>query len=251
MTVYLDLLFLLDFFGDFLCLWISSALYVKVPLWRRILGAAVGGIYGVFSCLYPFLKIGLIKLFVPFIISAIAFFPNRLPHFLKSAAIYIISSMLLSGGVMLFLENKSLSRLLLALLGVSCILVSAISVFKNKIYAKYLPLEIRLDGKTVRAQGFYDSGNRLMMQDGLYKVIVADLSLIKKLISPIVNYENLSEFIGAERIYTVNCSSVEYATLIAFKPDRILVNGVIYDDVLVAVSKTPISEEVILHSVMV
>ncbi len=251
MTVYLDLVFLLNFFGDFLLLWISSALYVKIPLWRRLLGAVLGGVYGTFTCLYPFLEIWPIKIFVPFIISAIAFLPKKLPEFLKVTAIYILSSMLLSGGVELSLENKSIIRLILALLGVSCLLVSFISVFKTKIYAKYLPLEIRYDGKKVRCQGFYDSGNRLMLRDGLYKVIVADITVIKRLISPLVNYENLTEFIPVERIFTVNCTSVESSTFLAFMPDRVLVNGVIYDDVLVAVSKTPLLEEVILHSVMV
>lgn len=251
MTVYLDLLFLLDFFGDFLCLWILSALYVKVPLWRRFLGAIIGGMYGVLSCLYPFFGILPIKFFMPFIISGVAFFPKKLPEFLKVSTIYIISSMLLSGGVELCIQNKSIVRLILSLLGVSCLLVSFISVFKNKIYAKYLPLEIGYDGKKVRCQGFYDSGNRLMLRDGLYKVIVADLTVIKRLISPSVNYENLVEFIPVERLFSVNCTTVESSTLMAFLPDRVMVNGVIYQDVLVAVSKTPIGEEVILHSVMV
>ena len=51
MKIYIDLIFLVNFIGDFLCLWLASALTRRIPFVRMLIAAAVGGIFGVAAAL--------------------------------------------------------------------------------------------------------------------------------------------------------------------------------------------------------
>ncbi|MDO4618290.1 MAG: sigma-E processing peptidase SpoIIGA [Clostridia bacterium] len=250
MRIYIDLIFLFDFFADYLSLWISSALYIKTPRIRRILASAIGGGYAVSAAFFPVLGNIFIKFLVAVLISSVAFLPRKTHEFIRCSALYIVSSMLLSGGVMLALPKPGVVRIILAVLGVGCIMVAGISLFKSKIYAKYLPCEIRFDGKRVRTAGFYDSGNRLMVAEGLRKVIVVDLRVVRRLISPLVTAENLTEFLPDEKLVKISYQAPNPSEMMAFLPDSVKVNGILYDDVVLAVSETELEMGVVLHSTM-
>lgn len=54
-TVYVDLLFLINFSMDFLCFFLTARLFSRpFPLFRVLLASAFGGIYSVFSLFFPF-----------------------------------------------------------------------------------------------------------------------------------------------------------------------------------------------------
>lgn len=251
MIIYLDLVFLINFFGDFLCLWISSAVYRKISVWRRILTAVLGGLYGVAAAVpsLSFLTGIVCKLLCAALLAATAYFPAKTKEILRAASIFCISSMLLCGAVELVSANLTLCRLLLTLFGSACLLVCGISLVKSRIYARYLYCELCFCGKKVRINGFYDSGNRLTADDG-ESVIIADERIIKKLVSPDATAAALSEWVDCRKLKTINFGGAADGVMLGIMLDYIKADGRKYENVILAVSENRLADNLVLHSTM-
>lgn len=248
MTVYADLIFFAEFFGDFLCLTLASRLCGRISVPRRAFAAALGGIYGVCATLphMTYLRGGAAKAAFLLFMSAAALVPCSGGELLRGAVCFVLSSMLLSGGAQLLAASGGV-RLYAALFGICCVMLCALSMLRGRIFARYMPCVFCLGKKRICACGFYDSGNKLY-SGGDRRVIVADERLFGRIFGAEVTAANLCEFVDTEEIaYDGVCGG----TLIGVRLDRVIVGGRRYDDVVLALSQKKIEDRIVLHSTMI
>lgn len=252
MTIYIDLVFMTNFIGDFLCLWLASAVYRRIPVWRRIISAGVGGIYGAAAVLPGMGWLGLpaVKFAAAIIVAASAYLPARPAELARVTAVFLLSSMLLCGGVeMAAAAGAGQIRLVLTLFGAACLLCCVLSVVKTRIYSRYLTCELCCGGRKVRTCGFYDSGNRLLFGENGSRVIVADERILKKLFSESATAANLGEW--TDNVLHIPFSGAAGGVMYGVKLDYVKIDGRRYDDVVLAVSQNHLEDGLVLHSTMV
>ena len=250
MTVYADLIFFAEFFGDFLCLTLAGSIAAPVSLPRRIFAAGLGAVYGVLAALPGMwlLHTMAAKAAVCALLAAAAFAPCDRRTLLRGAVCFVLSSMLLSGGAQLLAVRGGIFPLAAALLGVACITLCALSALRGRIFARYIPCILRLGKKNVHTCGFYDSGNKLYADSDGRRVIVADERILKRFFGDGVTAANMSEFADTVE---VSYGGVNAGTLRGIRLDCAYVGARRYNDVILAVSGKKIEDRVILHSTMV
>lgn len=203
MTVYGDLLFLINFSMDFLCFYISSMLlHQRLPLARACAASALGGIYAVAVL---FLRVGkgtslLIDVGCCLLICTVVFCRRGtgMGALLKATAIYFFVSMLL-GGVMtglfslfnrsgLFSESdgsgNGITVWIFAALAVAGGSVSCFGgrFFRSSSGKREVVLELFNEGESVRLRALSDSGNLVRDPISGRALIIATLSSSRKII---------------------------------------------------------------------
>ena len=178
--VYADLLFLINFSMDFLCLYLTSRFLRRRMRLALITSAAiVGGIYSVVSLFLPFGKYELLlcDIAVCALICAIAFHsPDKaISQFIKEVFVYLLISMTL-GGIMTALFNllnrlnlplkqggDSISSWLFLLLAIISGLTALGSgnILRRMSARRMLTVKIEFDKKSVTLHGMTDTGNVL------------------------------------------------------------------------------------------
>ncbi len=180
MKVYLDLLFLLNFFFDFLLLLtVSLILKRNVKIGRIILGAIIGS----GSFLFLFLNINSLELFLLKILTSIlmlisAFNFKNIKYTLKNFLFLYVVSTLLGGflyllniefsykneGLIFYFDGLSINWIVLVILSpiILYIYIRQAKELKNN-YANYYKVDIYLkDGTILKTNAFLDSGNKLV-----------------------------------------------------------------------------------------
>ena len=253
MTIYLDLVFLMNFFGDFLCLCLTSGIYRRTPLWRRALAAAIGGIYGAAAVLpgLGFLGSLPVKAVAGVMIANAAYLPAGLVETARAACVFVISSMLLCGGAELFLKYDGQPALVLTLLGIACLLWCALAALRSRIYARHMSCVLCFKKKKVRTYGFYDSGNRLIAGENGSRVIVADSSMLAKLLGEGAALTNMTEWVNEDEILHIPFGGAAGGVLLGLRLDYATVGGRRYDDVILGITPNRMEEKLVLHSTMV
>lgn len=159
MTVYLDLVVLLNFLVDGLLLMGANRLTGHPAAWRRCaLAGAVGGVYaGV--CMLPgcrFLGNLLWRIVSLGAMAGIAYGWNR--SAVRRGMIFVLLSMAL-GGMSIGLGRGDFPSLVLAAGGV--MLLCILSVRSPLGLDKYQPLELRWKGQRIKLTALVDTGNTL------------------------------------------------------------------------------------------
>ena len=231
MTVYIDLVFIINFFFDLLLL-ICEKIILKrnVKLYRLFLGALMGSL----SIFLLFLKINSLELFcfkilISIIMIYISFGYKNIRYFFKNfVSLYIISSVL--GGFLYFLNiqfsykhngliffNKGISINFIFLVLISPLIIY-IYIKENKIlkqeYSNYYLVKIVFNNnKVININGYLDTGNNLVDPISKRNVILVNRSLIEdniKIRSPIyvayqsLNNNGLVECIKVKEVYVNN-----------------------------------------------
>ena len=182
------------------------------------------------------------------IITVIAYAPIKAKDFCGIYTAFLISSMLLSGGTMLFTSEKTYYRIILCMIGVSCLLFFALTSLRSRIYSRHMACEIVYKSYKTSLIGFYDSGNRLFASGGDLRVIIADESVLKMLFDKSTTASNLKEW--ADNVTEIPFCSAVSGSLVGFTIDYAIVDSKKYTDVFLAVSKVPVRDKLILHSTM-
>lgn len=176
--VYVDVLFLINFSMDYLCLYICSKLLgIAFSVKRLALAALLGGIYAAIALFLPVSSgVGLIfDIIMCPIICAIAFHRRRaMGSTMLYSVIFFLISMLL-GGIMtaLFnllnrldlpigsLDGDSISVWIFALLAVSAAIISLFggSMIFKKREIKHCDVTVCFNSRTLCLRGLCDSGN--------------------------------------------------------------------------------------------
>ena len=179
-TVYVDLLFMINFSMDFLCFFLCSKLFgVKLSLKRGILASAVGGAYSVFALFIVAGKMAafLIDIAVCILICAVCFFrrssARSLPLYIL---VYFAISMMLGGFMTAIfnlvnrldlpldsVESDGISVWMFALLAIisAGITVLGGGLFKKRAIQNNARVCVCYNGKKTVIDGMTDSGNLL------------------------------------------------------------------------------------------
>lgn len=159
MTVYLDLVMILNFFVDFLLILGTNRLSGFPPGWgRAALAAGLGAVYSG-ACLLPgfhFLMSTLWRVVSLCLMGIIAFGWNRMAW--KRAGTFLLLSMAL-GGAALGLGDGSVWKLILAALAVWLLCRVAFSGGTGN--REFVPVRITHQGQTVSLTALRDTGNTL------------------------------------------------------------------------------------------
>ncbi|NLW73712.1 MAG: sigma-E processing peptidase SpoIIGA [Clostridiales bacterium] len=252
--VYADLLFLINFSMDFLCLYLTARfLRRRMRLVLITSAATVGGVYSVVSLFLPFGKIELFlcDIAVCALICTIAFHSlnKAVGQFVKEVVIYLLISMTL-GGIMTALFNllnrldlplqqggDSISSWLFLLLAIISGLTALGSgnILKRMSARRMLTVKIEFEKRSVTLTGMTDTGNILRDPASGKPVIITDIkSTLPILPDPIrqaaiagrvdklteipVKYSNRIRIIPSE---TVSGKRL----LLGVVPDKIILSG--------------------------
>ncbi len=229
MIVYVDVLFVVNFFITYLLLLLTKLLVKEnAKTARLMLGAFIGGAYSLVILLdeLHFLITALGKILISAVIVLAVFGFKRALIFLRNLGVFYFSNMILLGvilAVWLIFRPDGIAihndvvyfdiparTLLVSALAAYLIAVAAVKIYnrtigKNEIYS----LTVFKDGKEVHMYAFADTGNKLKEPFSDYPVIVVDSSKIS---------------FDAERIIPFHSVGGE-GTLKAFKPDKVIISS--------------------------
>lgn len=229
MVIYVDVLFVINFFITFLLLLFTAKMAKREAKLVRILaGSAVGGAYSLVILLdeLHFLVTFLGKAVAAFLIIFIAFGFKRFYIYIKAVAIFFFSNMLFFGVIIslwfafrpegVVVNNStvyfdiSAKILLFSALAAYLISTAVIKIYNKTISKKEIySLTIIKNNQSVHLFAFLDSGNKLKEPFSGYPVIIAD--------------ESKFDF-EAERIIPFDTVGGE-GMLRAFKPDKIILSA--------------------------
>ncbi len=198
--VYVDILFLINFSMDYLCLYITAkVLHRRINLWRMITAAALGGIYSILSLLIslqPALGFAL-DCIICAAICAVTFAERRgnIGSLCITTFLYIGISMM-TGGCMTAIFNllnklelplesvgeDGLSTYLFALLAAIAGVISLKSgqMISRKGSIRECKLYVSFCGQDFEFQGFSDSGNLVRDPISGRPIIFLDRSELEK-----------------------------------------------------------------------
>lgn len=167
MTIYIDGLFFLNFFFDFLLL-LSVVVILKrnVSFFRICLGAFIGSL----SVFILFLKINsfelfLLKIYLGFLMCIICFGFRNIKSFLISFSVLLIVSFFL-GGVLYYLNlqfsygHKGLLFFVILTPIFLFLYVRQIKMYKSR-YSNFYKVDVYFDDVCLHLNGYLDSGNFL------------------------------------------------------------------------------------------
>lgn len=240
MKIYLDLILILNFFIDFiLLLSISILLRRNASIYRIILGSFIGGV----SIIFLFLDINNTMLFIYKVIisvfmTLISFGFKTIKYTFKNILYLYMSSIILGGFLyflniefsykqigLVFIQNEfSINILFLIIFGPIIIYIyvkQGLSLKNN--YSNYYKVNMYIKNKKLCFSGFLDTGNNLVTPITNKPVILID------------------EDINLDYFFYIPYKCVKGSGLIkCYKIDKIEVNGIIKNKVIVGILKDKI-----------
>ena len=220
--MYIEVLFLFNFFIDMLILMVVSILLKrKIKLFNLILGAFIGSL----SIVILFLNISniqaiILKVYLSILMNLFTFYYKNFKYTIYNILIFYLVS--ISVGGFLYLFKLSFNYNSLFILFILCpfiiyIYIKQMKMFENK-KNKYYDVLIYIGNKTLSLTGYLDSGNTLKHKNNI--VVITNLKNIfsKKII--LVPYTTISG------TYLLEC----------IKVTKIKVGNTIFDNVLLGFS---------------
>lgn len=229
MTIYVDVLFVLNFFITYLLLMLTKSLIkTTAKTYRLLLGALIGGLYSliIFAPSLGVLSTVFGRLLISFIIIPAAFGFKRLSVFFKTIACFYFSNLIFLGVILaiwltvkpsgilinndtVYFDIPAAALLVLALVSyvISILIIKLYNytISKKEIYS----LTIIKGDSEQHLFAFLDSGNKLTEPFSNYPVIIVDEGKV---------------CFDAERLIPYNAVGGE-GVLKAFKPDKIIVSN--------------------------
>ncbi len=249
-TVYVDLLFLINFSMDFLCmLLVSKIIFRRLSYPRAILGAVIGGIYSVAILFMPPIgRLEIIPDLLCCLLMCLTVFAKKedgLKRLFSNTVTYTVVSMLL-GGIMTATFNllnssginlegageNDIPPWLLLTVGASAFFATFAGgrFLRRRARETTAEISVTLGGKSLTVNAMYDSGNLLKDCVSGRPVIVIDESHIPSLFEGLkkIDVENLEllDEEAAERISIIPYSTASgEKTMVAFRPKKLTVSS--------------------------
>ncbi len=263
MTVYVDILFFINFFMNYMVASICGAL-LPVPLKnrRKLLASVLGGVYGV--CVFiPDLTF-IYSLFPVFLFSAgavaILFCPCRVKDYIRYLGVYFITSFMLAGGIYVILpymgggvvRNTVIYYQSLPLLavsgGVCCLCLKVISYIRQGAKRRGYNVRIKYRENSVELTGILDTGNMLCHPITGMPVLVGDEEILKRLFSKDCSIFNLSEWIDSTHLKLIPYKTLDgKGVMTGFLAEEIYIDGK-KTKAIVAISPVEITEGILINS---
>lgn len=275
-TVYVDLLFLINFSMDFLGLYIAAKiLSVRLSRVRLVLASVIGGIYSVVALFMPsgyFFSL-ILDLAVSFVMSVVAHLKRRGDGIFLFWISYFASSMALGGfmsAIFTLLNRSGLGELqaetgdgisvwLFALIAIASGLITLMGgrFFRKKASVREAKVILYFNGKKIVLSALVDSGNLLCEPLSGRSCIVTDRSALRALLPPEFYSGSLSslppELAKLVRLVPAT-SAVGDRMLVAVRMDKIEIDsgrGSYEVDALVALTDIDADIKVLVPSVLI
>ncbi len=198
--VYVDVIFLINFIMDFILLiTVKKVLRYICPLLRVVLGAAVGAVGACLFAVIPeinhILRFLLAYLLLSYFMIVVTFGKNKLKEQLRAVVLLYISTFFLGGllnslyyytdfGLYLMNNTNSIWLFIGLLTGMAGIYVFIRFLRKLRVKVSELyQTDLMLNGKTVKAVGFLDTGNCLRDPYFGKPVIITEYTVIEPLLT--------------------------------------------------------------------
>lgn len=240
MKIYLDLVFLLNFFFDFILLYGTSKILKNVVRLRRLI---LGSLVASTSVFLLFIELNSFSLFfLKFIISIfiiLVTFGTR--NFTKNIGYFYLVSIILGGSLyllnisfnyknkgILFINNGLSINLILMIIVSPIIIFSYVKetiIYKNT-YGNIYEVVIKINDQKYRLKGMIDTGNQLIDP---YK---------KRCVILVNNNINL---ISNEFLFVPYKALNTEGIIKCYKPNSVVINGKEFKNCLVGVSKDKFS----------
>lgn len=283
MTIYLDVIWLLNFFFDTLLLLLTAIILKrKVKKWRLFLGALIGSSI-VLLYFTPFQSMAshpITKFLYSIFIVYTAFGFQKFRFFFKNLFTFYFITFMIGGGMfgLYYFFQTDLTSTMLAMQStgfgdpVSWITVlvgfpivwyfskhNLEEIEMKKIhYEQLVHVEIQIGNDVIPIKGLIDSGNQLYDPITKTPVMILDLQTAESYIPESViqysqnieqfEYENLDPN-WAHRIRVIPYRAVgqDHQFLLAIRPDRVMIytsdEEIIVKKVLIGLNRTPLSSE--------
>ena len=238
MTLYIDLIFLLNIWFDFLLL-ISVSILLKrnIKFRRVILGSLIGGLtFFILFIKFNNITLFLFKILVSILMIIVTFSYKDLKYTLTNLGYFYLTSIILGGGMYLvsdmFMFNNNglifyqngfkMNYIVLLIISPIIIFIYIKNILKLKNnYSNYYKVDIVYKNKIYHLNGFLDTGNNLYDTYKHRAIILVNLN---------INYD-LSEI-----IYTPYNTLNHDGIIKCLKVDNIFVNKIKFDNYLIGLS---------------
>lgn len=262
-VVYADILMLVNFIVDYFLLSLTSHFLHKNPkLWRRLLGAAAGGVFSLYIFLPQtnFFFQSTVQLLMCATLCFISFGFGDIKTFLRSAAVLFCVNFAYSGAMiavwLIFKPYGMVINNSVVYFNISPIFLIAFSVIgyfavillrkilkKNFSQNIYCDVIINNDMQSIKLSGIVDSGNSLTDVFGLSQIFITDQSVVDAILR--------EEKANPARFRKIPCSTVAGERLLdGYRVDnaKVLYNGKNYNfkNPVLAVSTTPLIDAKII-----
>lgn len=236
MKVYLDFVFFINFFFDFLLLFGTSKILKRVVSLRRLfLGSAVGSLSLIFLFFnFSSIELLLVKILLSFFIIFCTFGKKNL---LSNISYFYLLSIILGGFLYLFDISFSYKNsgivfvrngfflnffvILIAAPVIICYYVKENIKYKNVVSNKYI-VEIYINDKLYKMEGMLDTGNQLTDPYKKRAIIIVDLDI---------------DVAKNKFIYVPYKALNTNGVIPCIKPDRVIIEEKIFSNCLVGLSK--------------
>lgn len=242
MKVYVDLVFLLNIFFDFiLLLSVSLILRRNVPIRRIILGSLTGGssIFLLFLNITKF-ELFLIKIVIAFLMVIVSFKYRDLKYTFKNFIYLYIVSIVLGGFLyflnaefsydrsgIIFINNGFSINIVILIIASPLLLYLYIKEIKSikKNYTYYYKVLVYFNsGKHIILNGYLDSGNKLVDPYKFRPIVL-------------ISYDRIKEYIKNEKELIVPYKVLNNSDILrCIKIEKIVVNNKVYKDILIGLS---------------
>lgn len=250
MTIYLDALFFLNFFFDFLLLLtVSITLKRNVKLKRVFLGSLIGSI-SIFILFFDFNNITLFifKIILSFIMIVLTFGLKDRKCFISNLAYFYMTSVVLGGflyflnlsfrenvsGLVFIYDDVSINYLFLIIISPIILYIYYRQRREVSFYNKIVPVTFSFpNGKSLKINGFIDTGNKLIDPLTKKKIVLINKNNLKGKVSirsPIyvpyntLNHHGLLKCIKISSIEIYGIKKFDY--LLGISEDDLLNNGI-------------------------
>ena len=260
MEIYIDVLFLENVVMNYLILLVTAKFSKsKTSSLRLFLGALIGALYVVALIIMPNVKVyytTFAKVALSFTMIAVSFWPEKLKVFLKTLAIFYISTFIFAGAAFAFLYFNQTGGFIRngivyvfwqskwTVLFLSIIMVwIIIGIFWEIIQYKFVketllvPLKIAFESKIIDLAALVDTGNSLYDPLTNTPVIVVEFKAIREALPTeiqdifekskendlgcVTNIVSRSAWFSRFRLIPFTSLGKENGMLIGFKPDYI------------------------------
>lgn len=224
MKIYVDLLFLLNIGLDFILLTSISVILKRNVKLKRLI---TGSIFGSMTIIFLFIKLNswqmlIIKIILGFLMVIITFGYKDIRYTFNNFYYLIVNSIIMGGGLYL-IKDYGYYNYIILIIGFIVIMYIYLQQMKkyHLNYSNYAKVDIYLNKRQYKFNGYLDTGNNLYDQFKHRPVI---------LISESIPYND-------EDVLYVSCNTINKTSLIkCLKPDKVIINNKVYNNLLIGIS---------------
>lgn len=266
MVVYADILMLVNFIVDYLLLSLTSRFLHQNPkLWRRLLGAAAGGIFSLYIFLPQtnFLIQSLVQILMCIILCLVTFGVGDAKTFFRNAAILFVVNFAYSGAMIaiwllfkpygmvinnsvVYFDISPLFLIVFSVIGYFAVILLRRLLKKTFSQNTYCDVTVNCQNRSLKLSGIVDSGNSLNDVFGLSQIFITEWEVVHTLLGEEIN--------NPARFRKIPCSTVAGERLLdGYRIDsaEIIYNNKKYcfKNSVLAVSNTPLDDcKIIVNS---